>query len=315
MTEYIYFHKLVSDGKFPLDNLAFLLFSDVVRWFGTETAIYSMRYSEEIKFFWKTGLRLFHGRFLRFMSGPKCPGRNIDSSAHNSKINFIVHDRKVLQDEKPYVEGTSPGIINGMIDSLASCDKNQTKTYTVCVDGKKINPSSKGEVNLCGYEDSLTFKEKQDRLTTELNHVSELKELVTKLLSFDHSEVSSCDYKDRKYILEGCRKTVTILSERLCDLRKLKVKKDLFFNKLKDKCESDWRNSQFSMVISSIKTTIYQIENAIDELLQCNDTLCQYAALIENAGSYLVAEKRIPLMKQGNMVCLSSKCSNDKAKI
>ena len=166
-----------------------------------------MRYSEEIKFFWKSGLRLFHGRFLRFMSGPKCTGRNIDSSAHNSKINFIVPDRKVLQDEKPYVEGTSPGIINGMIDSLASCDKDQTKTYKVSVDGKKINPSSKEEVNLWGYEDSPTFKEKQDRLTIELNHVSELKELVTKLLSFDHSEVPSCDDKDRKYTLEGCRKT------------------------------------------------------------------------------------------------------------
>jgi hypothetical protein len=37
LTEYIYFHKLVSDGKFPLDNLAFWLLSDVVRWFGTET--------------------------------------------------------------------------------------------------------------------------------------------------------------------------------------------------------------------------------------------------------------------------------------
>ena len=60
LTEYISFHKLVSDGKFPLDNLAFLLFLDVLRWFRTETAIYSMIYSEEIKLFWKTGLRLFH---------------------------------------------------------------------------------------------------------------------------------------------------------------------------------------------------------------------------------------------------------------
>jgi hypothetical protein len=41
-----------------------------------------------------------------------------------------------------------------------------------------------------------------------------------------------------------------------------------------------------------------QASDLIDELLQCNDTLCQYAVLIENAGSYLVAEKRIPLMKQ-----------------
>jgi hypothetical protein len=60
LTEYISFHKLVNDGKFPLDNLACLLFLDVVRWFGTETAIYSTRYSEEIKLFWKTELRLFH---------------------------------------------------------------------------------------------------------------------------------------------------------------------------------------------------------------------------------------------------------------
>jgi hypothetical protein len=60
LTEYISFHKLVNDGKFPLDNLAFLLFLDVVRWFGTETAIYSTRYSGEIKLFWKTELRLFH---------------------------------------------------------------------------------------------------------------------------------------------------------------------------------------------------------------------------------------------------------------
>jgi hypothetical protein len=30
LTEYISFHKLVSDGKFPLDNLVFLLFLDVV---------------------------------------------------------------------------------------------------------------------------------------------------------------------------------------------------------------------------------------------------------------------------------------------
>ena len=33
--EYLSFHKLVSDGKFPLDNIAFLLLLDVVHWFST----------------------------------------------------------------------------------------------------------------------------------------------------------------------------------------------------------------------------------------------------------------------------------------
>lgn len=159
-----------------------------------------------------------------------------------------------------------------------------------------------------GYEDSPTFRERQSRLTSELNYVRELKELLQKLLSFDHCAVLSCSEHDKKHILDGCRKTVTILSERICDLRKLKVKKVLFLKKLQDKCETDWKNSQFSMVISSIKTTIYQIENTIEVLVNCNDSLCTYAALIKNAGSNFKTEKIVSLNKQGNMVCLTGNC-------
>lgn len=148
LTEFILFHKLIKDRAFPLDNIAFLLFLDVVRWFGTGDGIHNMRYSNEIKLFWKTGLRLFHGRFLRFMGGPKCTGGNADSGSFSSKINFIVPDRKMLEDEKKFVDEKSPGIMNAMIASLAACDPDHTKTYKLCVDGKKINPCSKGEIDL-----------------------------------------------------------------------------------------------------------------------------------------------------------------------
>lgn len=323
LEEFLSFHKLVSEKKFPLGNIAFLLFLDVVRWYGLESTSSTMRYSPEIKLFWKTGLRLFHGRFLKFMSGPKCTGKSISSGespgltfASDSEVNFIVPDRKVLQEEKKFVDENTPGILLGMIDTITVCDPKQSKTYKICVDGKKINPSSKGEVRLWGYEDSPTFDEKQVRLAAEKEFFEDFKDRLSKLSEYGHTYISTCDDSDNEFIQRGCTKSVQLLSQRIRDLRQLKVKKDIFLIKLFDKCESDWRNSQFAMVISSIKTTIYKIENCIDELLQCNDAFCKYAAIISKGSSYIHPEKQIPLSSQGNLVYLSNtEATNDPSLI
>jgi len=64
------FLKLVSEEKFPLDNVSFQLFLDVVSWYNASDTRQA-RYNETtMKFFW-VGKRLFGGRFLRFMGGPK----------------------------------------------------------------------------------------------------------------------------------------------------------------------------------------------------------------------------------------------------
>ena len=64
------FFKLVQDGKFPLNNIAFELFLDIVEWFDKGESR-QMRYSPStIQFLW-LGRKLFGGRFIRFMSGPK----------------------------------------------------------------------------------------------------------------------------------------------------------------------------------------------------------------------------------------------------
>jgi hypothetical protein len=73
--EFLTFNRLLNEKRFPLTNVAFLLFLDVVRWldFDTLTTFWLdfdtlttfMRYSNEVKLFWSTGLQLFHGRFLK----------------------------------------------------------------------------------------------------------------------------------------------------------------------------------------------------------------------------------------------------------
>lgn len=77
-----------------------MLFKDVVTWFSLDNR-HKMRYSNEVKKFWRVGLKLFKGRFFRFMSGIKNQGLENRGSflPDDSAINFAVPDRKSLESQ------------------------------------------------------------------------------------------------------------------------------------------------------------------------------------------------------------------------
>ena len=61
---------LISDGQYSF----FLLFLDVVKWHNSESTTL-MRYEcPAVNKFWRIGYTMFHGKWLRFMSGPKNKG-------------------------------------------------------------------------------------------------------------------------------------------------------------------------------------------------------------------------------------------------
>ncbi|KAK3107914.1 hypothetical protein FSP39_025021 [Pinctada imbricata] len=313
LEEYISFHRLVSESKFPLQNIAYLLFNDVVRWFSLEQSSH-MRYSNEVKLFWRTGLRLFHGKFLRFMGGSKGTGQIVNKqstpglcSTTTSNINFVVPNRNALAEEKKFVNESKPGIFNEMIKSLADSDfTDNTKTYKVCVDGKKINLSSNGEVDLWGYEDKPTKEEKNERTKREIELVIRLKEHALKQIAFGHVFTHDCNLESKILIPELCTEIVTILSDRLKDLRLLKVKKNLFLNSLLEKSGSNWQKSHLVMVISSMKTTLYSIQNLIEDLLQVIGTLCKFASQMLQSDMNYSTERFVQMNTQSNFVCLSN---------
>ncbi len=162
------FLKLVSRGEFPLSNVAFRLFLDVVRWHGLQTTT-AMTYSHDSKLFWRTGYKLFHGKFLKFIGGFKNEGQVVNDacipghfSPQMAKINFAVPDIKSIQDYKEILPTTEivPGLLRPLFDAYA--ERGQTTSHKLCVDGKKINPSTenrRGEVNLFGFEDRPTADE------------------------------------------------------------------------------------------------------------------------------------------------------------
>lgn len=135
---------------------------------------------------------------------------------------------------------------------------------------------------------------------------SDLRAKLEKLLSFGHISPLTVSEEDMQFLKEACQLSVTILSIRIRDLRQMKVKNGMFLQKLLSKVEGDWRSSTYSMVISSLRTRIYLIENCIDDILQCNDSLCKYAAIMNKVPHLTSDSPNINLQRQGNLICLAS---------
>ena len=90
------FFSHVSGGKFPLNNIAFQLWCDVVDCYeNTDTR--QMRYSPETLKFFCVGKKLFGGRFIRFMSGMKNEIQQLTGNyvydPQISKLNSLVRLR------------------------------------------------------------------------------------------------------------------------------------------------------------------------------------------------------------------------------
>ena len=154
---YLKFNHLLAENKLPLTYIAYLLFKDIVEWYSLDQST-SMRYSPEVKKFWRVGFKLCKGRFLRFMCGMKNQGQDGCLQPSESAINFVVPDKKSLEgtDVSDSLKGIDPGILQIMIGMLNDDDSKQTNTYKMCFDGKKLNAGVdgqlKGDVNLWGYE-------------------------------------------------------------------------------------------------------------------------------------------------------------------
>lgn len=145
---WVKFMRLLADKKIPFENIAFVLFLDVVEFLSCENTV-TMRYSGVSKRFWCLGMKLFHSKFINFMSGYKNLGSIIKKEVpfpgqcvfHPSAadINFAVPSLQVLAKESKEncvlpVKDIKPGILPPMLDMIKANSKN--KAFKLCVDGQ-----------------------------------------------------------------------------------------------------------------------------------------------------------------------------------
>lgn len=165
LSDWVKLHRVIADGTLPMNNISLLLFIDVVRFYSCKTST-QMRYRDETKKFWQAAYRIFHGKILRFMGGPKHRGQDAEATENldpkTAKINFAIPGLDSLQpDEKGELD---PGILHSCIQTLASTTKS--RMVKVSFDAKKINSAltpDHGDVNLFGHEQKPSLGEKRQR--------------------------------------------------------------------------------------------------------------------------------------------------------
>ena len=138
-----------------------------------------MRYfRNETRRFWDIGYRLFKGKFLRFMAGPRNVGQivsGIDQRGRcdpaNAKINFAIPALNNLS--KDPLNPIYPGVLEKSIMNLAINLPN--KTVKLGIDGKKISRGkgkSMGDIDCWGFETKPTLQETtNEAIGTILTHL------------------------------------------------------------------------------------------------------------------------------------------------
>lgn len=138
-----------------------------------------MRYRDDIKLFWRTDLRLFCGRFVKYMGGQKNKGQYTCREALTDKNDFKSYKINLLQIEELWMTMWNVSLETNHASWkkwLIQCQdhiQKQTGTFTICVDRKKINPSY-----LWGYEDKPT--KEQSRLSEQHDFVNATKATIEK---------------------------------------------------------------------------------------------------------------------------------------
>lgn len=229
------FFQQVSDKNFPLDNIAFLLWTEVVKWFKCETTT-TMRYSSQTKMFWKLGWRIFGGKFVNFMGGFKSHGDTVLKMAErghfspaSSEINFAVPSVKVLREYDPYaVQGErTPGIYSDIMFRLSSNLQNHSSCLTF--DGKKLKQSltpTSGDVDLLGFGTEESISERKAKLSEKTAAIQALLNPMNELDNHTSVESSCLTHEYVVSLKKQLKQSFTDICKHVIEVEEIKRKKD-----------------------------------------------------------------------------------------
>ena len=291
------FFNLLKQGRYPLKNLALLLWLETVKWYSCGK-LNEMRFWKTTKNFWRAGYRLFHGKFISFMSGPRCighftsgtlPESTLDPSL--SQINFAVPSRtQLMSDTKDtgIPKLLKPGVIPQAFKSIKNSRVN--KINMMCMDGKKVTvglDSNFGDVDMFGHEQSPTILEQAERLHREESLVNDLRNTADEIVSNPVKGTESGMLSKVPEVVDMLIALVYVLTLRLKEGRSLKLKQEYGLLKLKEKAGPDWQTSKFIFAISAVQAFLYRVKVFIKRTLTNIDNLCYIGSKLNGTNTYV----------------------------
>ncbi|XP_035687318.1 uncharacterized protein LOC118423289 [Branchiostoma floridae] len=310
------FCHLVEAGKFPLDNICFHLWCEVVDWYNLDTSSTGMRYSPVTKTFWKIGWRLFGGRFLRLMSGNRGIGQVLTGNASigqcptsGTSINFAVPSAEILSKFQPYGDFPStidPGFIEPMV-AMAS-KALEGKSCCLCFDGKKLSPGltqTSGDVNLLGHGPEPSLEQRKEDLHKDLGKVQSLVDLVITIQS--RSDITMSDQLDeqsKQRLYDELYDLFLLMGMKSAEVRHLQKKKGFALQSFKSRGGDDWRKSKYIYVISALHTVLHQMQEYRFTWTTVREQLCQWMAILNGGSTDFMPGSVVNLTEQSNYVSL-----------
>lgn len=181
---YIKFNELFPNDQMPMRNICYLLFLDLIEWFSVSdrnTSCMRYRFPETLQF-WQIGLRIFHGEFIRFMSGTQNQGKILDQTSEKgyfdpacSFINFAVPSQTTLHKSLSNNPQYLPGINLDLIKQVGNHYKGSP--MVLGVDGKKISRGKEktmGDIDCWGCEDKPTLRDRLEIRKDDMDFVDEI---------------------------------------------------------------------------------------------------------------------------------------------
>ena len=292
------FYQQVESGAFPLNNLAFLLWTDVVKWFDCSYTR-SMRYSEDSKKFWKLGWRLFGGLLFNFMSGFKNESQVVlgDTSKglyspQSSDNNFAVPSFSVLREFNPYgsIDKREPGLLHDIIDVVSADLNHQSACLTY--DGKKLKQGlteSYGDVDILGYETGKTLQDRKDELRNKIQCIHSVQEELK--VYINDTDIRNMNALSLQNVTGVLRVSLKDLSISIQEVKEIRKKKEFAKAKLIERGgDSNWRNGKYAFAVSAIIAFMHDIDELLKKVLIVLEQICQCIAHL-NGAKYLLGDK------------------------
>ena len=319
LDSYIKYNELLASGRLPSNNICYLLFLDIVEWFSSEnTSQMRYKFPETVKF-WQIGNQLFHGKFIRFMSGLRHFGHVVEGSCDRgvfdpstSRINFAVPSKTTLQSIATKAS-FYPGINDELLSSLSSHLAN--KPLNLSVDGKKIcrgKGKHMGDINCWGFENKPTLSERQEKLEIDK---ALMESIITRLDILEGrgiDKINQISKSEKSIIHNELISVVKTLSIRNKQLRETESSLVLSEEKLKKLAGSDWRKSRYFPAIASVRVKRNDIKEHLDESMKLLTKVIRFGAEIADAKERFSSPK-VNMDEQANYFCLNpqfeSECS------
>ena len=228
-------------------------------------------------------------------------------SPGTSKVNFVTPNVKSLRDfiNTSGIKCSKPGILETNLDLIAKMKGNQS--FKLCVDGKKISSGFGqilGDVDLFGFEDDPSLKEREVRLDEELSNVRDIENILEKISLRDVVQINAIQEDQQLSLRKHLLSILKTASKRLQELRLIHVKKRQALEHLMTSAGPNWKESKLSFAVSSVRTNLYRIKECISGLVHHIDQISYFIACLNKTGHMYCLNNSVDLGKQHNYVCL-----------